>query len=161
MGRRAMTWAGILALVAIAMLVYTIYLLSSRGDREKDRADQAVYSAEQLCEQVRQLGGACIVDPSQLRGEPGPAGLPGPLGPQGPQGPMGDVGPSGPVGLTGPTGATGESGPTGPQGPQGPAGGNGQPPASFTWMFLGLTYTCVRDGGSPDNAPTYTCTSQP
>lgn len=44
-------------------------------------------------------------------------------------------------------------GPTGATGPQGP------PVASWSWQdpTSGVTETCTRDSGSPDDAPTYTC----
>jgi hypothetical protein len=70
-------------------------------------------------------------------------GLPGPAGPQGPQGEQG---------------AQGEPGPQGPSGPAGPQGQQGQPPNS--WVAPdgqgGLLF-CTRDPGSPDEAPTYSC----
>lgn len=100
------------------------------------------------------------------RGEPGPQGPPGPTGNMGPVGPMGPPGPTGPpgVGEPGPAGAAGEAGPAGPQGEPGPAGQDGvdgedgQPPASWTWTdSRGQQYRCVRDAGSPDANPTYTC----
>jgi hypothetical protein len=126
---------------------------------QQRRADQAIQSAVQLCLQVRQMGGACIKDPAELRGEPGPAGVPGPIGPQGPTGATGDPGPAGPAGIQGVGGDPGPPGPAGQQGPAGPAGAQGAPPASWTWTFLGITYVCTRDAGSPDNAATYTCNS--
>jgi type II secretory pathway pseudopilin PulG len=142
---------------------------TDRADTEERRADTAVYTAVQLCEQVRAMGGACVVDPEQLRGGPGEAGPPGPTGPSGPvgsdgrdgapgspgpQGPQGERGVEGPVGPTGPPGSPGEPG---PQGEPGTDGVNGQPPASWQWTWLGATFRCTRDDGSPDEAPTYTC----
>lgn len=97
-----------------------------------------------------------------VRGPPGPAGTdgidgvdgaPGETGAQGPAGEKGDTGETGPQGPQGPQG---ETGPVGPAGPQGPAG---EPPTG--WIVLGPNGApveeCLRDAGSPDDAPTYTC----
>lgn len=114
--------------LALACVGFSAQAFNKKAESEGQRADQAVQSAVQLCEQVRRLGGACVVDPAELRGEPGPAGVPGPPGADGVDGAAGDPGPAGlqgptgPAGLTGPQGAEGPQGPTGPPGMAGPAG---------------------------------------
>jgi len=81
----------------------------------------------------------------------------------GPPGPIGAAGAPGTAGQDGQPGTTGAPGPTGPPGPAGspgPSGAPGQPLASWTWTSaLGIRYTCSRDPGSPDVAPSYTCTA--
>jgi hypothetical protein len=52
--------------------------LTHRANSAQNKADKAVTSAEQLCQQVQQLGGTCVVDVSKLRGDTGPAGPAGP-----------------------------------------------------------------------------------
>jgi hypothetical protein len=47
-----------------------------RAESEESRADEAVAAAEQLCDQVEDLGWTCVQDPSEIRGEAGPAGPP-------------------------------------------------------------------------------------
>jgi hypothetical protein len=123
-------------------------------------------------------------DPTIVQGKPGDQGPPGPPGPSGrdghpgPSGPPGTPGPNGKpgqegaaiVGPSGPAGAPGSPGPAGAPGAPGKDGANGkdgqdgkngedgEPPASWTWVdLLGVTYTCTRNDGSPDSAPTYTC----
>lgn len=59
----------------------------------------------------------------------------------------GSVGPGGPQGEPGPQGAQGL------QGDQGPQGDPGSPPASFTFTYLGIDYTCT----DPDADGNYTC----
>jgi hypothetical protein len=145
------------AILTAAGLWLTIKIVDQSNTKDR-QVDQAVESAVKLCQQVRQLGGACVVNPEELRGEPGPGGPPGPVGPQGPSGPQGDPGSAG---LQGVPGVPGEKGDPGVQGPVGPAGAQGAPPASWTWTFLNFTYTCTRDAGSPDSAPTYTCAASP
>ncbi|GAA4439348.1 collagen-like protein [Phytohabitans houttuyneae] len=182
--RRRTVVLGLLLCVVAGLLGWWAHGLTSRATSEEQRADQAVSSAEQLCAQVEQLGRQCVIDPAELRGEAGPQGEAGPPGPQGPPGPTGNMGPPGPmgpvgpsgapgadgrdgVGEPGPAGAAGEPGPAGPQGEPGPAGKDGvagKPPASWRWTDPdGAEYECLRDDGSPESAPTYTCrtTSQP
>lgn len=128
----------IVATVLIAGgLVWAGAQMGHARDQEQKRADTAVSGAEQLCQQVRQLGGTCVVDPDELRGEQGPEGPVGPPGPPGvpglpgtagtdgqpgATGPPGGRGESGPAGAAGKDGAAGLPGPTGAQGPQGPEG---------------------------------------
>lgn len=119
------------ALAAGAMVILLLTSWNSRAEDEGARADAAVVGAEQLCQQVRQLGGRCVVDPETLKGDPGPAGPQGPIGPagipgqdgaDGVDGLPGPTGPAGPTGAQGPDGAQGPAGPAGPAGPTGPAG---------------------------------------
>lgn len=72
-----------------------------------------------------------------------------------------DAGPL-PPGPAGPPGPTGPAGPTGATGPPGPTGAPGHPPAGWTWTdTAGRQQQCTRDAGSPDTAPTYTCSAKP
>ena len=91
----------------------------------------------------------------------GPAGPPGVSGSPGPAGTPGATGAPGQAGAPGAAGQQGDPGPAGPTGSPGPAGSPGaagKPPASWTWTStLGVRYRCDRDPGSPDDAPTYTC----
>lgn len=83
-------------------------------------------------------------------------------GASGSPGPAGSRGPTGPAGADGQPGVTGPPGPAGSPGPAGKDGTDGKPPASYTIVspIDGLTYDCQRDAGSPDSAPTYTCSPQ-
>lgn len=125
----------IIVTIATALLFgflgYTVARLGQYADWEKRRANQATYTAEQLCEQVREMGAICVLDPAKLpqgeRGEPGAPGAPGAPGQQGERGPAGPPGLPGLEGSPGPSGPVGLQGPPGPQGPQGPAGANGVP----------------------------------
>lgn len=168
-----------LAVVAVAAVLGAAVLgwwansLTDRADRQERRADTAVSGAEQLCAQVRQLGGACVPDPRVLRGEPGAGGPPGPPGlngldgrdgtnggdgSPGPAGGDGAPGPAGPQGPSGPVGSPGTQGATGERGPAGPTGADGKPPTGWTYAdSAGFTYRCDRDPASPDGAPRYTC----
>lgn len=77
----------------------------------------------------------------------------GPAGPPGPAGQDSTVpGPQGPVGP----GST-VPGPQGPEGPAGPSGADGQPPSSWSYQWLGITYTCTRTEPFDPSTPTYTC----
>lgn len=148
--------------VATACGLWMIGRLVEQNDTQGRRADQAVQTAVQLCNQVRQLGGACVVNPEELRGEPGAQGPPGP------QGLAGSDGRNGVDGINGVNGKDGVAGPPGPQGDKGAkgdtgaAGQAGAPPAGWSWTDgLGFTHICTRDPASPDTAPTYTCTGPP
>lgn len=81
-------------------------------------------------------------------------------GSRGPSGKPGAPGSPGPTGAAGQPGAAGPAGPKGDTGAAGKNGADGKPPASYTIVspIDGLTYSCARDSGSPDSAPTYTCT---
>lgn len=126
-------------------------------------------------QQVQQLPGP--PGTSGPRGDPGPPGPPGPSGPQGPAGsaglpgsdgppgPSGADGVSGAPGVPGPAGSDGAEGKPGAAGPAGPPGVDGRPgPPVAGWTFTDATGTrqaCSRDAGSPDAAPSYTCTAEP
>jgi hypothetical protein len=64
--------------VAFAALAFAATQYVTRANEQEQRADEAVSAADQLCAQVRQLGGLCVVDPEELRGPAGEAGPPGP-----------------------------------------------------------------------------------
>jgi len=104
--------------------------------------------------------GATIVGPRGLAGpsgQVGPAGMPGLVGAPGspgPQGPQGSAGPAGPQGSAGPAGPAGAPG---SPGPSGPSGADGQPPQSWTFTYLGVSYTCTRSTPFDPSAPTYDC----
>lgn len=79
----------------------------------------------------------------------------------------GVAGPQGPQGAEGPQGERGEPGPSPPclseptqcRGPIGPRGEDGNPAQSQTFTLPdGRQFSCARDEGSPNTAPTYTCT---
>lgn len=135
--RRKQRWRigalGAVAAIAIFVGGRQTVAVNDKAAAESDRANRAVTSVDQLCQQVRQLGGTCVVDPATLRGDAGPAGpqgVPGIPGRDGADGATGAVGPSGPPGPTGgpgPTGDAGQPGPIGPAGPAGPAGSAGPP----------------------------------
>lgn len=122
--------AAVIALGFGAYAVLGVVQVNRRAASERSRANTATSSAQQLCQQVRQLGGTCVVDPAQLRGDPGPAGPQGAVGPAGVpglDGLDGSPGAIGPVGSPGATGSAGDAGPVGPQGPAGPTGPQGDP----------------------------------
>lgn len=148
----------IIALLALFSLLgyiaYTVTQLGRYAKQESLRANEATYTADQLCKQVREMGAICIIDPADL-----PQGEQGEVGPPGPRGERGDVGPIGPSGSPGPEGSPGPAGPPGPQGIQGPAGADGVimpcPTEGWHWeqrMFLSkgnswvLVLACVRNG---------------
>jgi hypothetical protein len=94
----------------------------------------------------------CLGEPRQCRGDDGRNGLDG-------------TDATGEPGLPGEQGqpgrdATGVPGPPGPTGEKGDTGQAGVPPAGWTWVDSeGRQQSCARDTGSPDSAPTYTCTA--
>lgn len=126
--RRRQRIVAIIAVLAFLLAGYAVVQIQAQAHRQRVRAERAVVSAEQLCEQVRRMGGQCVVDPSRLRGEPGPPGapgapgLPGRDGPAGPPGAPGSTGPTGPAGVAGSPGPPGAPGATGPPGPAGSPG---------------------------------------
>lgn len=75
--QRRRAWLGGAAAILIGVLVGgTGTALVQAVNREEEKAEQAVSAVDQLCGQVRALGGVCVVDPADLRGEPGPQGPP-------------------------------------------------------------------------------------
>jgi collagen triple helix repeat protein len=169
---------GLTGLLALTIAFFASRSEASSRDAEQDstiaaledQADANAQDAQALAEQVKALGAVPVVEPARP-GEGGPRGEPGRDGDPGPTGPAGPTGPGGPTGPPGPAGDAGDPGPPGPQGDPGPAGTDGQPgvdgppgspPASWTWIDGdGRTQSCTRDAGSPDSAPTYTCTASP
>ena len=166
--RRSLIGVG-LGLVAVVVAAWIGLAISD----VKARLATADRNNRILAQQVRDLGGTPKVTPAP--GPTGPAGASGQPGPSGQNGRNGSNGGPGSTGATGATGAAGSPGPagaTGPQGPAGPPGKDGQdgkdgatgpqgdtgpagpPPSSWSWTYLGVTYTCVQD--SP-GATTYTC----
>jgi len=123
---------------------------------------------DELREQVDDLGEVPVAPPSDDVIEDAPAipGATGPQGPAGPQGPRGEpgkdgkdgtdgaAGPSGQAGTDGSPGATGAQGAPGPAGTDGAAG---QPPTSWTFQWLGFTYTCTRTDPFDAASPQYEC----
>ena len=101
----------IVTALLFGLLGYNVARLGQYADWETRRANVATYTAEQLCEQVRQMGAVCVVDPADL--PQGDRGEPGAIGPQGRQGAQGDPGPSGPPGSPGPEGPAGADGSAG------------------------------------------------
>ena len=182
---RVLLWAfvavGLAGVVLLGIAFFVFRSGAATRDEEQDRtiatleiqSDANAQDAQALADQVKQLGATPVVEPSQPgergpRGEQGPPGRDGAPGPQGPAGPQGAdgapgmLGPAGPAGEQGPEGAQGEPGPAGVDGQDGAAGADGQPPASWTWTDVaGRTQSCTRDAGSPDSAPTYTCSASP
>jgi outer membrane murein-binding lipoprotein Lpp len=167
----------------IASLEDTAAERSSDVDRLADSLDATRAQLEQLGVEpaapppevvVDQRGDAGPQGPAGRAGEPGPPGptgdpgtdgAPGVGGRPGEPGTTGAAGTPGPVGATGATGepgstgAPGEPGPAGPQGDPGPAGPDGQPgspPTSWTFTWLGTTWTCT----DPDGDLAYTCTPE-
>jgi hypothetical protein len=138
------------AVVAGVLIGYTIARLGQYAKWERARANQATATAEQLCQQVRQLGAICVLDPANLpRGEPGAQGLPGipgatgRVGSSGPTGPPGRPGPSGAPGAAGADGAAGPAGPAGPMGPPGPACPDGWHAAQVQVLSKGHWITII------------------
>lgn len=139
---------GITAVVVLAALALGAGITASalQVDDESTRADAAVTTAEDLCDQVEAMGGECVRDPDKLEGTPGAEGPPGPAGrgidymdcvegvlvvvyTDGSADRFGDChaadGEAGTDGEDGEPGADGEPGPSGPPGPTGPAGEDG------------------------------------
>ncbi|ANZ35522.1 hypothetical protein BBK82_04940 [Lentzea guizhouensis] len=81
-------------------------------------------------------------EPTQCRGAPGQDGQPGADG------------------KDGTNGTNGVDGKDGKDGVDGQPGRDGVPPTGWSWVDGdGRTQSCARDAGSPDTAPTYTCTA--
>nr|UAX58294.1 collagen-like protein [Streptomyces sp. A144] len=80
---------------------------------------------------------------------PGPAGSPG--------APGADSTVPGPSGAPGKDGQDGQDGAPGRDGQDGAPGRDGQPPASWTFTYGGVTYTCRRVDNFDPAAPRYRC----
>lgn len=113
-----------LTVIAITLATWVIVggAVNRNRQYEENRADNALAALDQACRQVAALGGRCVTEPSQVRGDTGPEGMPGPPGQDGAPGrppteaeitaavtaylqvnpPL--VGPPGPQGETGPPG---------------------------------------------------------
>jgi type II secretory pathway pseudopilin PulG len=180
-------WAYLAGIVAAAVVIGWVLFRIGQQSAQVDALATALQTEQQQAQDAGLTPAApapsdILDDPKVVTGERGEPGPPGPQGPPGPTGNMGPVGPMGPPGVAGSPGPAGldgaageqgpqgEPGPAGPQGEPGPAGPagpagadgvdgrDGEPPASWTWTDrLGQQHECVRDAGSPDDAPTYTC----
>lgn len=178
-----MTWAVLAVIgVLIAFGLNAIQEGNARADQQdaeiaalQARANAAVVTAEQLCEQVKAMGRACVQDPASLRGEkgdPGAAGAPG-RGVADQQCVSGrwrvsytdgavdyDAGPCAEPGLPGASGAPGKDGADGQdgvQGPAGPAGANGKDGRGVQSVVCdevsGRWTVTYSDGASADGGP--------
>lgn len=136
--------------------------------------------AQQLFDQVKQLGGQPVVEPPPpgdrgtdgadgrdgVDGEDGHDGQPGKDGADGTSPPCLTEtaqcrGADGRDGVDGAPGAAGQDGANGADGANGQDGAGGAPPAGWTWVDgVGRTQSCARDGGT-DAAPHYDCTTEP
>lgn len=90
-------------------------------------------------------------------GSAGAAGVPGGTGPQGPQGEPGTDGVDGQPGADGVDGQPGAEGPPGAPGADGMDGMDGQPPAGWTYEWMGATWTCLPEEEFDPAAPFYVC----
>lgn len=175
-GGHRLMWL-LLGVVLVGLAVLGVAVLSFM-----DQKNELQRSVTALAEQVTSLGGTPVVQPP---GIPGPTGAAGTDGRDGRDGTDGTTAPCatepaqcrGEPGRTGPPGDTGEVGETGPPGQdatgvpgqpgvpgqtgqKGDTGQQGPPVASWTWTDAdGRQQSCTRDVGSPDSAPTYTCTA--
>ena len=172
----------VFSVIALSAGLLVVAVMIGVGYRTIDdlgkRADANAVVAQQLAEQIRASGGTPMVQPP-VPGERGPVGPQGPEGPPGEDGVDGTTppclaepgqcrgadgtgvpGPPGPTGPPGPPGVDGVDGQDGQDGTPGQDGADGRPPAGWTWVDGdGRTQSCSRDPGSPDEAPTYTCTA--
>jgi hypothetical protein len=151
-GHRLMWACLMLVVIGVTAVGIVVWSVLSGQDEQGDaisslelQADRNAVAAQQLANQVRDMGGQPVVQPPSP-GERGPAGAQGPEGVSGPSGPPGPIGPGGPAGAPsspgtagepgadgvqgpagsdGAAGANGAPGPAGPQGPQGPQGDTG------------------------------------
>jgi hypothetical protein len=180
--RRPRLW--LLPLVVAVVFTAVLGALMVQINELGERVRQAENDRTILTEQVERMGGVPLVSSSAgppgergdvgrqgPSGEPGPTGPPGKTGTPGTDGGNGSPGPTGPpgqrgepgepgatvTGPPGPRGEPGEDGSPGPQGSAGPQGEQGEPgkaPSSWTWTWLGITYTCRPVESGSD---TYTC----
>ncbi|MEP6477859.1 MAG: hypothetical protein ABJB03_00580 [Rhodoglobus sp.] len=179
--RWSIFWGGlVIACFLIGAAAAIIFIVQAGHDRDNAAAiqqqqgetiDNLASALDESRHQLQDNGLNPVAPPSsELVPVPGPAGEPGTAGAQGPQGPRGFDGHDGIDGKDGAPGApgtTGLDGATGPQGDPGPAGapGNpgadGQPPTSWSFTWVGITYTCQRTEPFDATAPTYTCNTTP
>lgn len=156
------------ALVFLAIAGALFFVILPTG-RTAEKADER--SSDNLAFLRGEKGLPGVPGRNGVDGAPGPTGLPGPVGgagrpgPPGAPGPAGRRGPDGPTGVDGPPGDPGQTtqgdrgepgkdgrdgvdgnpgpaGPDGPAGPQGAPGPQGSRPDSFSFTYLGTTYTC-------------------
>jgi hypothetical protein len=178
--RRGHRWIVIAAAVSVVAVLALLgaFLLGQATQREQSatitslsqQGDQLYGDAKALERQVTDAGKTPVVSPTPIS-IPGPAGATGPKGDQGDPGPPGADGESPPClsepaqcrgadgapGKDGADGTPGTPGQPGADGAPGAPGAAGKPPASFTFTFAGVDYTCTRDDTSPDDAATYSC----
>lgn len=178
-GRGAVAFAALaligLAALALAFFSYRSTAAGRDADQDRtitqlaDRADANARDGQALAEQLRDLGVPPVVEPAKP-GERGNDGRDGADGVDGRDGTDGLPGSDGADGEPGADGADGQSPPClsesaqcrGTDGQPGADGAGGQPPAGWTWIDTdGRTQFCARDAGSPDSAPTYTCSAEP
>lgn len=170
-GRLAL-W-GLFALAIVVSVTSFAFQVYSNAALNRS-IDQSYREREALAEQVRDMGGEPIVEPTKkpdtgplngtdgIDGEDGEDGVQGPPGAQGERGPKGDKGDrgsggtdgsdgaqgsAGADGLNGADGAPGEPGPQGEPGPVGPAGPKGDTGPA------GPAGADGKDGADGDDAP--------
>lgn len=73
-GDRRQWVAAVGTTVAAGLVVWGVTWLQTDRSAQQQRADDATVAAEDLCAQVRSLGWACVHDPADLQGAPGPVG---------------------------------------------------------------------------------------
>jgi len=116
------------AILATFVLGYVAYH-SLRTDLDDSESDTraAVTAAQALANQIESKGETPVVDPDDLKGQPGDQGLPGPAGPPGAQGEDGTDGINGKAGADGAVGSPGQPGVKGETGEPGTPGSQGVP----------------------------------
>lgn len=160
-------------LTALTFLAFWVQSLSHDLRVSNDARDA-------LAQQVVQLGAKPVAGPSGSRGEPGKS-VAGPRGGKGEKGDPGKDAPTvtpspGPRGASGspgrdgadstvpgPSGSPGADstvpGPQGEKGDRGDPGADGSPPASWTFTYNGVEYTCTPAADSDESDPRYACES--
>ncbi len=181
------TLAGVLFVGGAAAVVWLLVDRAELADRLETEANLRGAAVSTLAGDVRALraqvegeGGVPVApDPSRAvedlpeRAEvpvpiPGPPGPPGPSGKPAPTiipspgapGAAGQPGADSTVpGPSGPAGAPGRdaTGVPGQDGTDGRDGADGKPPASWTFVYGGVTYTCRPVDDFDSNNPRYTC----
>lgn len=168
-------WAAVLAVLAVlgvGGLAVRDWYRSHRLDEVTVVADSNAATAQELYDQLRELGQVPRVPPPSVQGERGPQGPRGERGERGEQGIQGEpgpepacnalptrcIGPPGPLGEKGDKGDRGEQGEQGEQGIQGEPGQDGEPPLHWSTTHAdGSVETCQRAPDYTPEAPTYTC----